>query len=174
VVLTPKSLLRHPQAVSPLAQFTEGTFQRILPDDGEASGAKRILLCSGKVYYGLAAYREKHERKDVAILRLEQLYPLHAEMLERALKAYADDTPVVWVQEEPANMGAWRYLHARFGKRLFDRLPFALVSRFESASPATGSGHAHKLEQAQLIARAFGDPEPGAEDVFKKESKEGG
>jgi 2-oxoglutarate dehydrogenase E1 component len=87
-------------------------------------------------------------------------------LLEKILQPYAENTPALWVQEEPANMGAWRFLHEKFGKHLFGRFPFALISRFESASPATGSSHAHKLEQAQLIARAFGDPEPSAEEVF--------
>jgi hypothetical protein len=82
------------------------------------------------------------------------------------LKPCVDGTPVLWVQEEPANMGAWRYLHERFGKRLLGRFPFALVSRFESASPATGSAHTHKLQQAQLLARAFGDREPSMDDLF--------
>ena len=166
IVFTPKSLLRHPKAVSTLADCAQGRFQRVLPDDAKPAGIKRILVCTGKVYYELLAAREEHKRTDVAILRLEQLYPLPGALLEKALKPYADNTPVLWVQEEPANMGAWRYLHEHFGKRLFDRLPFALVSRVESASPATGSHHAHKLEQAQLIARAFGYPEPSAAEVF--------
>jgi 2-oxoglutarate dehydrogenase E1 component len=170
VMFTPKSLLRHPTAVSKLEDFASGHFRRVLTDD--LRDAKRVLLCTGKVFYDLAAYREEHKRDDVAIHRLEQLYPLHAVLLEEMLKQCADHTPVLWVQEEPANMGAWRYLHERFGKTLFNRLPFALISRFESASPATGSSRAHKLEQAQLVARAFGDPEPGAADVFVTKSSE--
>jgi 2-oxoglutarate dehydrogenase E1 component len=170
VVFTPKSLLRHPKAVSKLEDCTSGHFQRVLTDD--LRDAKRVLLCTGKVFYDLAAYREEHKRGDVDILRLEQLYPLPAGLLEETLKMCADHTPALWVQEEPANMGAWRYLHERFGKKLFDRLPFALISRSESASPATGSSRAHKLEQAQLVARAFGDPEPGAAEVFAAKNPE--
>jgi 2-oxoglutarate dehydrogenase E1 component len=166
VVFTPKSLLRNPKAVSSLEECARGHFQRLLPDDFKPQNVKRILLCTGKVYYELAAYREEHKRNDVAILRLEQLYPLHGGQLERALEPYAAHTPALWVQEEPTNMGAWRYLHEKFGKHLFGRFPFALISRFESASPATGSSHAHKLEQAQLIARAFEDAEPGANELF--------
>lgn len=166
VILTPKSLLRHPQAVSVLPDFAHGGFQRLLPDAANPGRAKRILLCSGKIYYELAAYRDARKRDDVAVLRLEQFYPLRLQHLEAALKPYAANTPVLWVQEEPANMGAWRYLHERFGKHLLGRFPFALISRFESASPATGSAHAHKLEQAHMIARAFGDREPDAADVF--------
>ncbi|MBI3849332.1 MAG: 2-oxoglutarate dehydrogenase E1 component [Verrucomicrobia bacterium] len=169
VVLTPKSLLRHPKVASTIEDCAQGRFRRVLPDDSKPRDVKRVLLCTGKVFYELTSYREEKKRNDVAIIRLEQLYPLRAGLLEEALKPYADNTPTLWIQEEPANMGAWRYLHERFGKKLFDRLPFAPSSRFESASPATGSAHAHKLEQAQLIARAFGDPEPNADDVFLAE-----
>jgi 2-oxoglutarate dehydrogenase E1 component len=172
IVFTPKSLLRHPKVVSSLEDCASGKFQRVLPDDSKSQNAKRILICTGKVYYDLTAYREEHKRSDVAIIRLEQLYPLPAALLEGALKSYVEHTPALWVQEEPANMGAWRYLHEKFGKKLFNRFPFAPVSRHESASPATGSSHAHKLEQAQLIARAFGDPEPGAEEVFAAKKSE--
>ena len=166
VVLTPKSLLRHPRCVSTLDDCATGAFQRIFSDGAATNGAKRVLLCSGKVYYELAAHREEHKHGDTAIVRLEQFYPLRPELLEQMLKPYADGTLVFWVQEEPANMGAWRYLHERFGRKLFNRLPFDVVSRPESASPATGSAKAHKLEQARLIARAFGDPEPDAAAVL--------
>jgi 2-oxoglutarate dehydrogenase E1 component len=159
IIFTPKSLLRHPKVVSTLEHCTRGLFQRVLPDDFRSQNIKRILICTGKVYYDLAAYREEHKRDDVAIVRLEQLYPLHAGLLEQALKSYAEHTPALWVQEEPANMGAWRYLHEKFGKKLFNRFPFAPVSRFESASPATGSSHAHKQEQENLVRRAFGEAE---------------
>jgi 2-oxoglutarate dehydrogenase E1 component len=159
VVLTPKSLLRHPKVVSKLDDFVDGRFKRLLPEQIKGPAVKRVLLCSGKVFYDLDAYREEHERHDVAIIRMEQLYPHHPARLQQALADCADHTRVLWVQEEPANMGAWRYLHEKFGKRLFDRFPFAPISRFESASPATGSAHAHKWEQANLIRRAFGDAE---------------
>jgi len=166
VVFTPKSLLRHPKCVSPLAECASGEFHRVLPDTAATDGVKRVLLCTGKIYYDLAAHREEHNHSDTAIIRIEQLYPLRAELLEQALEPYTDPAPVFWIQEEPSNMGAWRYLHERFGRKLFNRFPFDLVSRAESASPATGSGKAHKLEQAQLIARAFGDPEPDAAALF--------
>jgi 2-oxoglutarate dehydrogenase E1 component len=92
----------------------------------------------------------------VAIVRLEQLYPLPTGDLSQALAAYNDDTPVDWVQEEPENMGAWRFLRISFGERLFGRFPLKCISRPASASPATGSKTSHKQEQADLIARAFG------------------
>jgi 2-oxoglutarate dehydrogenase E1 component len=173
VVLTPKSLLRHPRAVSPLDDFARGEFQRVLPDMAPSQDVKRVLLVSGKIYFALAAYRERHRRTDVAILRLEQFYPLRAELLEDALQSCPDKTPVHWVQEEPANLGAWRYLHERFGQTLFNRLPFSLVSRAESASPATGSARAHKIEEARLLARAFGDPEPDLHELLAAAEKHG-
>ena len=157
VVFTPKSLLRHPKVISPMEEFTHGSYQRILPDN--LKSAKRVLLCSGKIYYELLAYREAQKCDDVAILRLEQLYPLCDAELEKTLNSFANETPVIWVQEEPRNMGAWRFLHEKFGKHLFGRWPLAVVSRPESASPATGSSGAHKLEQEKIIRRAFGDSE---------------
>ena len=174
VIFTPKSLLRHPQVVSPLEACTHGRFQRVLPDDSKPQEIKRILICTGKVYYDLAAYREEHKHNQVAIVRLEQLYPLPGGLLEDALKSYAEHTPALWVQEEPANMGAWRYLHEKFGKKLFNRFPFALISRFESASPATGSSHAHKLEQANLVQRAFGDAETKLSETKTNKQQEKG
>jgi 2-oxoglutarate dehydrogenase E1 component len=159
IVLTPKSLLRHPKVVSPMEDFSRGIFQRILPDNMEIKNTKRILLCSGKIYYELSAYREEQKRDDVTIIRLEQFYPLRDELLEEALRPFAEKIPVLWIQEEPRNMGAWRFLHEKFGKHLFARWPFAVLSRPESATPATGSSGAHKLEQSQLIRRAFGDSE---------------
>jgi 2-oxoglutarate dehydrogenase E1 component len=173
VVLAPKSLLRHPKVVSSLDEFTVGHFKRLLPEKINGENIKRILLCTGKVFYDLEAYREEHQRHDVAILRLEQLYPLHPGLLQQSLAACAEHTPVLWVQEEPANMGAWRYLHEKFGKKLFDRFPFALVSRVESASPATGSAHAHKLEQANLVRRAFADAETKFQAGKSDEQKKG-
>jgi 2-oxoglutarate dehydrogenase E1 component len=156
VVFTPKSLLRHPRAVSSMQDCAQGRFRRVLADRPALHDVRRVLLCTGKVYYELAAFREEHRRDDVALVCLQQLYPLRAADLDRALKVYPDGTPVLWVQEEPANMGAWRYLHERFSTKLLGRFPLRLVSRPESASPATGSHAAHRLEQAQLLARAFG------------------
>ncbi len=162
IVFTPKSLLRHPKVVSPSSEFTQGHFQKFLPDDLPPQNIKRVLLCTGKIYYELLAYREQHKREDTAIIRIEQLYPFGDDLLEQLLKPYVEGTRVLWVQEEPFNMGAWRHLHEKFCKHLFGRLPFAPISRHESASPATGSSSAHKLEQQQLIERAFGDSENAA------------
>jgi len=157
VVMSPKSLLRHPECVTPLAEMAVGSFQRVLPDCGSGSSSKvtRTLLCSGKLYYELDAYRKAHNRSDVAIVRLEQIYPFPDRQLKSALSVFPKGTAAIWVQEEPANMGALPFLRCRFDDKLFDRHPFMHISRPESASPATGSGGAHKIEQASLIEQAF-------------------
>lgn len=158
VVMTPKSLLRHPQAVSSLDDLAGGRFSDVQPDEYQRrpETVERILLCSGKIYYELAQRCRDLNREDVAILRLEQLYPLPLAALRAALARYKDGTPVHWVQEEPENMGAWRYLLVNLGRRLFNRLPFAGICRPAAASPATGSGSRHKLEQETLLTEAFG------------------
>jgi 2-oxoglutarate dehydrogenase E1 component len=160
IVMSPKSLLRHPRAVSSLDECASGNFQRILADVPRESRSRdgrvtSVLVCSGKIYYELAEEREKLARDDVAILRVEQLYPLREEHVRAALAPYADGTRVTWVQEEPENMGAWRYLYCRFGTSLLGRFPLMCVSRPAAASPATGSGNAHKLEQQEILTRAF-------------------
>ncbi|HEY6458637.1 MAG TPA: 2-oxoglutarate dehydrogenase E1 component [Polyangiaceae bacterium] len=155
VIFTPKSLLRHPEAVSTLDEIANGSFQRVIPDGTvDPKGVKRILLCSGKVYFDLVAERKNRERKDVAIVRLEQYYPLSG-ALAKALGGYPEGTPVVWVQEEPRNMGAWYFINARQADVVGTRHPLSLVSRPESASPATGSKAAHDLEQKMLLDEAF-------------------
>ena len=155
VVMTPKSLLRHPGCVSSLADLASGTFRRILPETTvPAAQVRRVLLCSGKIYYELVEKREKLKRDDVAIVRLEQLYPFANAELESALEGTGSDVPVVWVQEEPANMGALRYLKVMFGSA-FGSHPLTYVSRPAAASPATGSGNAHKKEQARILDEAF-------------------
>jgi 2-oxoglutarate dehydrogenase E1 component len=156
ILLTPKSLLRHPRVVSTIDDLANGRFERILPDTLTARNVEvsRILLCSGKIYYELEQARDKLQRPDVAILRIEQLYPLSDEALQFALRSYKEEIPVFWVQEEPANMGALHYFRVRFCNRLLGR-PFATISRPASASPATGSHNAHKKEQERIIAAAF-------------------
>jgi 2-oxoglutarate dehydrogenase E1 component len=155
IVMTPKSLLRHPQAVSSLEELAGG-FQRVIADPRrpDPRGVRRVLLCSGKLYYELDHARAESQQADVAIVRLEQYYPLREEHVEAALAPYAPTTPLVWVQEEPENMGAWRFLHARH-ERVFGRRPFSGITRPASASPATGSLASHKIEQAALVERAL-------------------
>ena len=157
VIFTPKSLLRHKDAVSTTEDLTNGKFERVIPDRlTDPRKVKRVLLCSGKVYYDLADARKKLDREDVAIVRLEQIYPC-AEALARALAVYADGTRLVWVQEEPLNMGAWYFLNAKLKTWIGDRLPVSVVSRPPAASPATGSKASHDLEQKRLIAEALAD-----------------
>src|SRR6476659_4774843 len=111
IIFTPKSLLRHKEAVSTVEDLAKGQFQRVIPDtQTDPAKVKRVLLCSGKVYYDLLDARRKLARDDVAIVRLEQLYPLNQELV-KALEPYADGTPLVWVQEEPSNMGAWYFVN---------------------------------------------------------------
>jgi 2-oxoglutarate dehydrogenase E1 component len=157
VVMTPKSLLRHPKVVSTLDECARGLFQRVLPDvlQRPAEHVKRILLCSGKVYYDLEKHREESKRQDVVIVRVEQLYPMRAQDSKSALQTYCEGTPAIWIQEEPENMGAWHFMRAQFGDELFGRFPLSVISRPASASPATGSASAHKKEQAEIIERAF-------------------
>ncbi|HVR73080.1 MAG TPA: 2-oxoglutarate dehydrogenase E1 component [Planctomycetota bacterium] len=157
VIMTPKSLLRNPAAVSSLEDLANRDFARVLPDTSvRPKDVGRILLCSGKIYYEIEARREELERKDVAVVRIEQLYPLPREGLDAALGPFAAGTPARWVQEEPENMGAWRYLRGELGDLLCKRFPFLGISRCASASPATGSASSHKLEQEELLVRAFG------------------
>ena len=145
IVMTPKSLLRHPRATSTLDDLTNGRFEPVLADGAPAS-AGRVIVTAGKVYYDLAAARD--ERKaNVSIVRLEQFYPFPQAMLAGAI---GNATDVVWVQEEPRNMGAWPFLH--------ERLPEGTryIGRPKSASPATGSHHRHEDQQKALIDEALG------------------
>ncbi|HEV2208762.1 MAG TPA: 2-oxoglutarate dehydrogenase E1 component [Verrucomicrobiae bacterium] len=159
IVMTPKSLLRHPKAVSSLEDCARGRFERILTDMSgrPPQEIERVLLCTGKIYYELAEHRAQAKRDDVALIRLEQLYPLRRELLESALGPFRDGIPLVWVQEEPANMGPWVYMRIHFSDRLSARFGFSGVTRAPSASPAAGSHRRHKQEQTDLIARAFGE-----------------
>jgi 2-oxoglutarate dehydrogenase E1 component len=155
IVMTPKSLLRHPRCVSALDDFA-GSFRRFLADPKPLArdGVRRVLLCSGKIYYELEDEREKRRADDVAIVRIEQLYPLQTSDLEAALAPYPAHAGVLWVQEEPENAGAWRFLHARFGEHIAGHA-FRGLQRRASASPATGSSASHKLEQQAILERAF-------------------
>ena len=166
VIMSPKSLLRHPAATSRLDEFTAGHFQEIIDDpqwpdtEPPAGGApapatvpERLILCSGKIYYDLAEYREKNEITDAAIVRVEQIYPLHRNRLAQLVDKY-DGAVLVWCQEESQNMGAWSHLAPRL-EQIFGRKPF-YAGRDASASPAVGHLARHRFEQAALIRAAFG------------------
>ncbi len=156
VIMSPKSLLRHPRCVSKMEDFTEGGFQKIIPEAVvDPKKVRRVLLCCGKLYYELLEYKEEQDRQDIALVRVEQLYPLSEEYLLESLEHYPEAEEVVWVQEEPENMGALVYFSYHFRDLLEKKWRYSTVSRASSASPATGSSTSHKIEQADLIERAF-------------------
>ena len=148
VVMSPKSLLRHPKCISPVNELTKGAFQEVLPDDyAKPKKVKRVLLCTGKLYYDLLDKQQADQRDDVAIVRLEQLAPFPQKQLDAVLKPYGK-AEQIWVQEEPDNMGYWTYL-LRIGVAL------PIISRKAAASPATGFAKKHAQEQAEIVRRAF-------------------
>jgi len=157
VVMSPKSLFRSPHSASSLEELATGSFQRLIGDrEAPPKKVRRVLCCSGKLYYELAEHRKREGREDVAIVRFEQLYPLRESDVRDALSAYDAGTEIVWVQEEPFNSGAWYFMNARLPALLDPRFaPLRSVARPESASPATGSPGAHEIEQKQLIEEAF-------------------
>jgi len=151
IVFTPKSLLRHPLCVSPVEDFTEKIFRPLFDDPEIDPGrVKTVLLCSGKIYYELLQHRQSSRRDDVAILRLEQLYPLPFQTLRRVAGRFQAARRWIWVQEEPENMGA-----GTFVIRTADFLPLELLARKPSASPATGFSKFHQVEQQCIIENAF-------------------
>jgi len=152
IVFTPKSLLRHPECVSPVAALSRGSFEEVIDDDINPDVVTRVNFCNGKVYYDLIAERRKRGHNDIAIVRVEQLYPFPLEQLQSILKKYKLATVFAWVQEEPANMGAWSFI-----LRHFKGVKLMLVARPESGSPATGSPKLHVQRQAKIIDKAFGD-----------------
>jgi len=167
VVMTPKGLLRDARATSPVADLTRGSFEEILPDAEITKGARRVILCSGKVFYDLRDYRTKNNITDTAILRLEQIYPLHSHKLLSILSRHSPDAEIVWCQEESENMGAWSHLALKLQNLLGKKVRYS--GRDASSSPATGSLAIHNLEQAQLVQEAFGVP-PSTKPVLSKKA----
>ena len=160
VVFTPKSMLRLKAATSPTEDFIGGQFAPVLPDPEPPSVVSRVLLCAGKVYYDLAAGRRRRDGSEAAIVRVEQLYPLPVDELVEALAEHPPGAELVWVQEEPANMGAWPFVALHLPEQLGDR-SLRRISRPASASPAAGSSTAHEAEQVALIDAALA-PAAGA------------
>jgi 2-oxoglutarate dehydrogenase E1 component len=151
IILTPKSLLRHPKCISPLEDFTQNRFQEIIDDRSvEADSVDTVLLCTGKIYYELLDRQQKEEHYDVAIVRLEQVYPIPYKQLQKVLNRYRRAKKFIWVQEEPRNMGAWPFLMRRPEIESFD-----LIARKASPTPATGYYKQFLAEQAEIIDRAF-------------------
>jgi len=158
VIMTPKSLLRNKDATSPLSEFTKGGFQTVIGDQGslKADKVKRVIACSGKVYYDLAKRREEKGMDDVAILRVEQLYPFPHKAFAAELKKYPNATEVVWCQDEPQNQGAWFFVQHYIHENMAAGQKLGYAGRAASASPAVGYAHLHQDQQKALIDAAFG------------------
>ncbi len=163
IVLTPKSLLRHPLVASAPREFAEGAWRPVI-DDAEAQeragDVRRVIFCSGKVYVDLVAAEQRQASRDVAICRLEQLYPFPAEDVAQVLRGYPDAEDVVWLQEEPLNMGAWDFVRPSLEELLEGRLPVRYVGRPRSASPSEGSLAWHVFNQKLLVAEAYAPTAP--------------
>jgi 2-oxoglutarate dehydrogenase E1 component len=159
VVFTPKSLLRHPRCVSSLAELAEGRFEPVIDDaSADPAGVRRVVLCTGKVYFDLLKAREEAKRDDLALVRIERLYPFPSAELGAVLGRYAPDAKVIWCQEEPRNMGAWRFVRERFldGDVAGGGRQPRYVGRAASAAPAPGSLKVHLAEQDALVKEALG------------------
>ncbi len=155
IFFTPKMLLRYPLCKSSINEFSQGAFEEILDDPSPAQNSSRILLCSGKIYYDLVQERTKRSSQD-AIVRIEQLYPLHLEKLKAIFKKYPQIKKCIWVQEEPKNMGAWEYIQPQLETILGD-IPLEYIGRMRSAATSTGSHRQHKIEQQQILDKIFKD-----------------
>jgi 2-oxoglutarate dehydrogenase E1 component len=157
IILTPKSLLRNKDATSPLAEFTKGGFQTVIPDSRnlKAEKVRRVVACSGKVYYDLAKKREEKGFDDVAIIRVEQLYPFPHKAFSNEIRKYPNLVDVVWTQDEPQNQGAWFFVQHYIHENLGDGQKLGYAGRTASASPAVGYSHLHQEQQKALVDAAF-------------------
>ena len=151
VNFSPKANLRHPGSYSPVTDFTTGGFREVIDDNfaGDPALVRKVLFCTGKIYFELAERQLKDNRKDIAVLRLEQIYPLPASQLEALYKKYSNAT-WFWIQEEPLNMGAASFLQMNL-----KNINYGFISRQPGASPATGYAKVHAQEQAEIIETAF-------------------
>ena len=161
IIMTPKSLLRAKDATSPLSEFTAGSFQTVIPENNAAvvkaaAKVKRIVCCSGKVYYDLVRKREEMGTKDVAIIRVEQLYPFPHKAFAAEVKRFGNATEIVWCQDEPQNQGAWFFVQHYIHENMRDGQRLGYAGRAASASPAVGYAHLHQEQQKALIEGAFG------------------
>ena len=162
VVFSPKSLLRNPACVSSLSEFTKGAFQEVIDDvHVKAKEVKRLLFCSGKIFYDLLAKQQKENRTDVAIIRLEQIFPFPVAQIQNIISKYSNATEMFWVQEEPTNMGVWPYILSQMR-----RDPIEVIARKESSSTATGYNKQHVRQQEYIVNTAFEMEQPKA--VVKK------
>ncbi len=158
VLMTPKSLLRHKDAGSPLSEFTRGEFRTVIPDSAElvVDKVKRVIACSGKVYYDLVKKREEKKSADVAIIRVEQLYPFPHKAFAAEMKRYPNASEIMWCQDEPQNQGAWFFVQHYIHENMTDGQRLGYAGRPASASPAVGYAHLHQEQQKALLDQAFG------------------
>ncbi|GAV19802.1 2-oxoglutarate dehydrogenase E1 component [Mariprofundus micogutta] len=164
ILMAPKSMLRNKLSFSPYADFTTGRFQPVLADKNrqiDLAGVRRLLICSGKVYYDLLAERNKREIMDVGLVRVERLYPFPMDELKEQLQRYAGVVEVVWVQEEPQNQGAWLQVNSLIRQALLENQKIYALTRPASAAPAVGSIKRHKDELEQLMSAAFAENTDG-------------
>jgi 2-oxoglutarate dehydrogenase E1 component len=162
IVMTPKSLLRSPRALSPFGELSKGAFHEVLDDPSPPARPETLALCSGKIYHELAAAREKEKQPRTALVRVEQLHPFPEDVLAGIVEKYKGARTVSWVQEEPRNRGAWTYMRESFG-RSFPEVSLTYVGRRDSASVATGSHTRHEREQQEIVAAALaGNPSDAA------------
>jgi len=160
ILMTPKSLLRHPMAASTLEELTTGTFRPVLDDpkaEGRRDAVTRLVLCSGKVAVDLDSSDERDGAESVAVARVEQLTQFQGHALRAVIGHYPNLAEIVWLQEEPRNMGAWAYMGPRLRDLIEDELPVRYIGRPERSSPAEGSPYRHAEEQAAIVRAAFAD-----------------
>jgi len=160
VIQTPKSLLRNKEAVSSLDELSKGAFQTVIGEiDAKVDPrkVKRVVVCTGKVYYDLVLARRERDADDVALVRVEQLYPFAHKAFENELKKFPNASQIVWCQDEPQNQGAWFYMQHHLSEALRDGQKLSYAGRPASASPAVGYYDKHYAQQKELIAAAFGE-----------------
>src|SRR5690606_11490827 len=160
VIMTPKSLLRHKDAVSSLDELARGEFRTVIGETAttiDPKKVKRVVVCTGKVYYDLLAARRERELHDVALVRIEQLYPFAHKVFEAEMKKFPNATQVVWCQDEPQNQGAWFYVQHHIAEALKEGQKLGYAGRAASASPAVGYYDKHYAQQKELIAAALGE-----------------
>jgi 2-oxoglutarate dehydrogenase E1 component len=150
IVFTPKSLLRHPLVVSPIEELSEGTFQEVIDDTIDPANVTKLVFCTGKFYYDLLEERIQLNNNNVALVRIEQLFPLHLEKLQEVINRYPNVKKYVWAQEEPENMGAWTYMLHRFSL-----VPLEVASQSLRAVPAAGSATRFKRRHQRIIDFVF-------------------
>ena len=159
IIMTPKSLLRNKDATSALSEFTKGEFRTVIPElnaDIDAAKVKRVIACSGKVYYDLVKKREEKKASDVAIIRVEQLYPFPHKAFSNEIKRYPNATEIVWCQDEPQNQGSWFFVQHYIHENMLEGQKLGYAGRPASASPAVGYAHLHQEQQKTLLDHAFG------------------